>query len=408
MEALMPMGLSTEDWQAHAANMAKVKPLHPFSPVVVQFLQEVSAVILKNKQMRAYPELMATGYWLRKANIAQIQRDFEKRSESRILLARGVVLHFAPSNVDTIFLYSWVLSMLAGNINIVRLSQNRNEQLTLLLGIIDKVMDQAAYEEIRQRTLFLTYAHDRQISQFLSSLCHARVIWGGDQTIRTIREIPLPPLATELVFADRFSTVVLSADELIALSDESLAKLAHDFYNDAFWFQQMACSSPRLVCWVGNEQHIEQAKMRFWNALTAKLQAAQYELPKALQVTRLTTAFFYGAHSYTEAVSSAALHTPTRVEVTEMNEQIREMHCGGGLFLELSCSTLLEVSTFVSDKDQTLSYFGFTKEELKRFIYALNGRGIDRIIPVGKALDFAEVWDGYYLLSYLTREVDLR
>ncbi|WP_310501045.1 acyl-CoA reductase [Paenibacillus qinlingensis] len=385
-----------------------MRPLHPFSPVVVQFLNEVSALILKNKQMRAYPELMATGYWLRKANIIRIQQDFMKRNENMISLARGVVLHFAPSNVDTIFLYSWVLSMLAGNLNIVRLSQKRNEQLEVLLEIIGSVMDQDKYEDIKQRTLFVTYAHNQQISQFLSGICHVRVIWGGDQTIRTIRDIPLPPLATELVFADRFSTVVLSADQLIHLEDEQLSKLVHDFYNDAFWFQQMACSSPRLVCWVGNDREIEEAKTRFWGEVTAKLQSEQYELPTALQLTRLTTAFFYGAHTYTDAVSTALLHTPTRVEVTEINEQIRETHCGGGLFLELSCVSLLQLATFVADKDQTLSYFGFTKEELKEFIYSLQGRGIDRIIPVGKALDFAEIWDGYNLLTYFTREVDLR
>ncbi|OAS14502.1 acyl-CoA reductase [Paenibacillus oryzisoli] len=408
MESLLPRGLPITGWQEHTANMAKQKPLHPFSSVVVQFLNEVSGVILNNKQMRAYPELMTTGYWLRKANIARIQQDFEKRNANMILLARGVVLHFAPSNVDTIFFYSWVLSMLVGNINIVRLSQKRNEQLEVLLEVIGSILDQDKYEDIKQRTLFVTYAHNQQISQYLSNLCHARVIWGGDQTIRTIRDIPLPPLATEIVFADRFSMVVLAADRLISSTDEQLSKLAHDFYNDAFWFQQMACSSPRLVYWVGDDKRIEEAKTRFWGALTAKLQAVQYELPTALQITRLTTAFFYGAHAYTDAVSSALLHTPTRVKVTEINDQIREMHCGGGLFLEISCASLLQISTFVIDKDQTLSYFGFTKEELKEFVYSLQGRGIDRIIPVGKALDFAEVWDGYYLLSYLTREVDLR
>lgn len=408
MESILPKGLSIAGWQEHAAKMAKQRPLHPFSPVVVQFLNEVSAVILNNKQMRAYPELMATGYWLRKANVARIQQDFEKRNENVISLARGVVLHFAPSNVDTIFLYSWVLSMLVGNINIVRLSQKRNEQLEVLLEVIGSVLDQDQYANIKQRTLFITYEHNQQTSQFLSSLCHVRVIWGGDQTIRTIRDIPLPPLAMEIIFADRFSTVVFSADRLHSLTDEQLSKLVHDFYNDAFWFQQMACSSPRLVCWVGEDKRIEEAKIRFWGALTAKIQAVKYELPTALQITRLTTAFFYGAHAYTNTVSSALLHTPTRVEVTEINDQIREMHCGGGLFLELSCVSLLQLSTFVADKDQTLSYFGFTKEELKEFVYSLQGRGIDRIIPVGKALDFAEVWDGYYLLSYFTREVDLR
>src|SRR5229473_1854189 len=35
---------------------------------------------------------------------------------------RGLVFHVPPANVDTIFVYSWALSALAGNRNVVRIS----------------------------------------------------------------------------------------------------------------------------------------------------------------------------------------------------------------------------------------------------------------------------------------------
>jgi len=35
----------------------------------------------------------------------------------------------------------------------------------------------------------------------------------------------------------------------------------------------------------------------------------------------------------------------------------------------------------------------------------LNGRGIDRIVPLGKALTFNRYWDGYDLLAEMIRHV---
>jgi len=35
-------------------------------------------------------------------------------------------------------------------------------------------------------------------------------------------------------------------------------------------------------------------------------------------------------------------------------------------------------------------------------------RGIDRIVPVGQALDFSPLWDGYVLFSELTRRVTVK
>lgn len=407
MNCLIP-ALKQEEWKQYVEKLTSQRPLPLFSSLVIKFLQEISSKILKDNTMRKYPELIATAYWLRKSNLVRIQKEFEMRHEGKILLPRGIVLHFAPSNVDSIFLYSWVLSMLVGNINIIRLSQQQNEQIRILLEIIRSILKQKQYEPIKERTFVISYAHDTEITRYLSSMCHLRVIWGGDETISTIRSIPLPPIATEIVFPDRFSSVVLSADMVNRLDEKAFSQLIHHFYNDAFWFQQRACSSPRLVCWIGENGQVEAAKQRFWEKVRQKIEQEQYELPTALHMMRLTTAFYYGAQTYAKEVSSACLDIPLRVEVNKVDQLAREMHCGGGLFLEMTFPSLLDIADIIIDKDQTLSYFGFSKEELTAFIYSLKGRGIDRIVPIGKALDFLEVWDGYNLLTYLTREIDLQ
>jgi hypothetical protein len=37
----------------------------------------------------------------------------------------------------------------------------------------------------------------------------------------------------------------------------------------------------------------------------------------------------------------------------------------------------------------------------------LPSRAVDRIVPIGTALDFSMVWDGNSLMNVFTREIDL-
>ena len=49
----------------------------------------------------------------------------------------------------------------------------------------------------------------------------------------------------------------------------------------------------------------------------------------------------------------------------------------------------------------------FLREELAAFARSLQGRGIDRIVQFGDALEFSSLWDGYDLLAELTRTVTI-
>ena len=52
-------------------------------------------------------------------------------------------------------------------------------------------------------------------------------------------------------------------------------------------------------------------------------------------------------------------------------------------------------------------YFGFEIAELKEFIENSNLRGIDRIVPIGKSLDFSVNWDGFNLIQALSRSIQI-
>ena len=61
----------------------------------------------------------------------------------------------------------------------------------------------------------------------------------------------------------------------------------------------------------------------------------------------------------------------------------------------------------LSSKFQTLTYFGVKKNLLDTFAKS-NLSGIDRIVPIGQALEISLVWDGYDINKTLTRVVDIK
>ena len=65
-----------------------------------------------------------------------------------------IAFHVTPANVDTLFVYSWVLSLLVGNANIVRLSSRSTPVRTRILETIATVMKEPAMTDAAWRSLW--------------------------------------------------------------------------------------------------------------------------------------------------------------------------------------------------------------------------------------------------------------
>lgn len=388
----------TRTFEDALAQLQKVNPSKPFSDDVLGFIQALSMRLVR---MRNMPEVVALGYWLRKAHISEMKTIWEEENTHKIVKSRGTVFHIAPSNVDTIFVYSWMLSLLSGNRNVIRVSSKEHDNE--LLDVILDVLAEQAFQKIAEQTIICTYGHEEKVTDILSTACHTRVIWGGDETIRKIRQIPLAPMANELAFPDRFSQAVMHAGSFNMLNGVGRIQLLEQFYNDVFWFDQLACSSPRLVTWVGELVEVSNAQQLFWQTFEQVIQSKKYELLAATQVLKLTTSLWLAAEEDVKEVKHSSYFS--RVAINDLADGVRERHCGGGLFFERTVFDLKDVSNVIIDKDQTISYFGFKRDELVTFIETISTRGIDRVVPIGQALNFDGVWDGQSFLKSFTREV---
>lgn len=389
------------------AQIAAESLFEPFDDILIKFSGALSSAILLNKDMRQFPEFMVVAEWMRCSHILELKNEFLRLKGERTLQAKGVVLHFAPSNVDTIFIYSWILSLLSGNSNIIRVSQNIGPAIRAFFEVLQGILKAEEFLVIANRLLVLTYGHNDEITAKLSSYCNMRVIWGGDQAISNVRKIPLPARSNEIIFADRFSYAAIAAASLLQISDSELSSLIKAFYKDTFTFNQKACSSPRLIFWIGEPDVINKAKERFWFGMRSYIKAKMpwQGIESAVAMTRLTAIFRYAALNKIDYMHNDFFDLPGRLHIKNLDEVVRNIHPGAGLFLESEKQTLEELGGELNQKDQTLVAFGFQPLEITRLVQKLPRGALDRIVSFGDALKFSHVWDGYNLLLAFTREI---
>jgi hypothetical protein len=382
-------------------------------PRVVEFLTKFARKLLAPATARRYPELASLGFFLRKGEIAKALSKLATGGDV-FRFPRGLVFHVPPANVDTIFVYSWALSALAGNHNVVRVSSRSAGAAETVIEALNTALSQVDPETARAITRtqrMVTYDRSDAITGALSMAADLRVIWGGDASVNALRQYPLAPHARDLTFPDRSSFAVASVKGWRAASGHERGLAAEGFYNDSYWFDQAACSSPRAVFWVGDAEGAAEAGEQFRGLLAGVLAEKQHVTEPAMAVQKRVAAYGAAVDGLVTRISFDGAGADTNglatLELADPMSMPREW-LGAGTFANAHVPALGDLVPLVVRKDQTVVQFGFTREELVGFAAELAGRGVDRIVPFGSALRFSAVWDGYDLLSEFSRLVTVR
>lgn len=372
----------------------------PFDGEVIDFLNDFSKALMADPDARVFSDVVTFAFWVRKAATAKLKEQFDK-DDGNIHLGRGIAFHIAPSNVPVNYAYSLAAGLLTGNANVVRIPSKDFPQVRIINKAINDTLNMDIHAGIRRYICLVRYDRSREINDLLSEICDTRIIWGGDATIAKLRKSPLRPRASEITFADRFSIAVI--DSACYLEREDKQKIAEDFYNDTYLTDQNACTSPRMVVWIGTQT--ERAKEEFWKNLHALVQK-KYTFQPIQGVNKLTSSYLLAASYKGVKIESSSDNLVVRVQVPEIFNNLMELKDNSGYFFEYDCSDILELQNLCDDMCcQTVAYIG----DRKMFTPLLDSgvKGIDRIVPVGQTMDFSFIWDGHDLYERLTRTVSI-
>jgi len=371
-----------------------------FSELAIDFLDNLSKIIRKSGKASNYPDLMTFSFWVRKANIRKFKSSYNELDNR---LGKGLAFHITPSNVPLSFGYSFVFGLLSGNSNVIKIPSKEFPQAELLSEMLKELLKNKKFISLFDNTSFVRYDKNKNITEYFSSISDARLIWGGDSTIKNVRQFKTPVRCIDIAFADRYSLCIINTDILLEQNSSELKNIIERFYNDTFVMDQNACSSPHLIVWLGKKK--QNAKNKFWQLMDEYV-SNNYNLPSisavdkynrfcqnAIDINIPFELIRHGNHIY-------------RIVLDKLPDNIHNYRGNCGYFFEYDAKKLSEIINIISNKYQTLTYFGLNKLSLKNFVIDNKLNGIDRIVPIGKALEMSLIWDGFDTIRSLSRIID--
>jgi acyl-CoA reductase-like NAD-dependent aldehyde dehydrogenase len=315
----------------------------------------------------------------------------EERKSLRIL-PRGVAGHWIAGNVPLLGLFSWALSALAGNVNVVRLSSRMDDFLTPILRVLAR--SSAAGAELAADTLAVRFAtEDEAAHRAMSLAADVRIAWGGREAVEAIAALPTRWDCETVILGPRMSMAVVDAD---LLTDRVLSRLA----SDIAYFDQQACSSPQ---WVFVKRPRRAAS---FDEVVARFVEAFAAQARALGRHRLDFGETYRIELDRARVliDGAVLHrdAETAWTVVVLDAPDTRVACANRFVQVIPFDDVDEIGRFIPGNAQTVVML-LDRPDSDRFSESAAQRGVQRFARPGEGNHFETPWDGTPLMSRLTR-----
>lgn len=378
----------------------KKESYEPFNPNICNFLDELSIHLFNSKVSKNYTDIKTLAFFCRKKNILNLKKKNLNLNNRKGL---GLLFHITPSNIPTNFAYSLIFGLLSGNKNIVKVPSKIFPQVEIICSAINNALKK--FNSLKNFIKIVRYSDNENFTKKLSLICDGRLIWGGNNTINQIRNYPIKEISRDISFADRNSFCIINTENLIKIEKKKLRDIALKFYNDTFLVDQNACSSPHLIFWLGKKN--DKIRHKFWSVFY-KIVEARYKLDDA-------AIFYKQDRLFSDLISKDNIKKFKKygnliycVELEEKKIDPSKLISRWGYFYEVEIQKLDQLFKFSNVFTQTLTYFGFKNEDFRKILKRRNVDGIDRIVPIGQALDISLNWDGYDIISTLTKVIDIR
>ena len=368
-----------------------------FDPNIVDFLDEISKEIFKKKKNLSFQDLATFAFWIRKKNILKISDNYPLKDR---MIGYGLAFHISPSNIPMNFAYSLVFGLLSGNNNILRLPSKKFIQTYVLCNIINKILKKKKYKIFNKRICLIRYEKSDEISSYFSKKSDIRIIWGGDKTIDQFKKYATSARCIDITFPDRYSISALGSEKLMELSNVEFNRIVERFYNDTYIMDQKGCSSPQAIVWFGRKN--KQVKVKFYEILS-KIVSQKYDQSLATTNEKISNLSIIAAKLDVTFQMHFKNFNLVTVKPKKFNTEIEKIRPYNGTFVEINLDSIKNIKKIISKKCQTITYYGIKHNELKNIVIKSGTLGVDRIVPVGRALDMSLVWDGKDLIYSLSR-----
>ena len=192
----------------------------------------------------------------------------------------------------------------------------------------------------------------------------------------------------------------MGTKSLKSLNTYDFTRIIKRFYNDTYTMDQKGCSSPQAIVWLGKEN--KKIKEKFYKLLS-KIAINNFDQNLAVTNEKISKLSLIAANSKLNFKLKFKNFNLVVVKLKNFNTEIEKIRPYNGTFVEINTNNLREIKKIISKKCQTVTYFGIESKKIKNFVIESGLSGVDRIVPVGRALDMNLIWDGKDLIFSLSR-----
>ena len=380
------------------------KPRNIFDKQILSFLGLLSKNLMKkvsiNKELRDFAGFI---FWIRKANLNVMKDEFiniDKR------YGRGVSFHITPSHIAINSLYSFVFSLLSGSPCLLRISNTSIKELTTIFEEVNKIVYSDDFIELSNFFSFISYEHSDDINQFISARVSTRLIWGGDRTIKLFKKYETKPSCIDLPFPNRVSSAIITSTNLINQPKKDLLSIARKFALDISIYDQLACSSPFYFYFINKENNEINKNLlsEFFKELSLEIKKLKDRDSSELEHFKSSAEL-----SIASPEKSIPFFLSDHLTVIKINKEFIQNFSNFSpsnsclIFIELN--NFDEILNYINSSNQTFVNINLDNKDLNKLIKILGPSETSRIVSPGNALNMHNFWEGYNIVSIISKEI---
>jgi hypothetical protein len=317
----------------------------------------------------------------------------EGRKSLRVL-PKGLVGHWIAGNVPLLGMFSWAMSALLGNRNVIRLSSRQEDLVSPLLETLAECSDTGRM--IAEQTMLVFFDREnRTAHETMSRHCDVRIAWGGREAVEAIQSLPCEWECETVALGPRMSMAVVDPS---AASPRALQRLA----TDIVYFDQMACSSPQYLFLKGaaGETAFDEVLQLFTESFATQARAIvrhplDFSETYRIQLDRTRLLLEGGQLEHDEQ---------TQWTVAVVSDPNRAVTCVNRFLQVIPFQDFDTIHRHIPRNVQTVITL-LDAQQTEQFTEGAARYGVCRFPRPGEGNHFENPWDGVPLASRLTRWV---
>ncbi len=317
--------------------------------------------------------------------------------------SRGLVCHWLAGNVQVLGMFVLIQSILAKNVNILRVSSRDKGAFESLVAAFKgvKFTTRGGYEicgdDLLKTIAVVFFEHsDQKANKQMAMMADARIAWGGAEAVGTVAALPSKYDCEDIIMGPKISLSVVAKE---AISDERKArKLARKIAVDASIFDQTGCASAHNV-------FVEKGAVVSPEEFASYLAGGMEKVAKQIKKGQMTAEEFAAVHSARGIYDfkgkvygdNESVWTVLYDDEPALNKPVYSR-----VVFVHAVDKISDVLEFVSDDTQTIGLAANGDKALE-FATKAAQQGAIRFPVPGKMLNFESPWDGMFVMDKMVR-----